>query len=123
MLLKDSNQRSVFLISAAGDAVLLGSCTFYSTLLASIINFQVVDDTSKMCGIERFKVNVAIFWDSFSKILRPNVAEKMNGEHFEKINIKTVITYIHMPNYSLFGEFQIVGENLAKRKNDENLKK
>ena len=47
----------------------------------------------------------------------------MNGKHFEKINIKTVITYIHMPNYSLFGEFQIVGENLAKRKNDENLKK
>ena len=76
-----------------------------------------------MCGIERFKVNLAIFWDSFSKILRPNLAEKMNGEHFEKINIKTDITYIHMPNYSLFGEFQIVGENLAKRKNDENLKK
>ena len=67
--------------------------------------------------------SVAIFWDSFSKILRPNLAEKMNGEHFEKINIKTVITYILMPNYSLFGEFQIVGENLAKRKNDENLKK
>ena len=47
----------------------------------------------------------------------------MNGEHFEKIKIKTVITYILMRNYSLFGEFQIVGENLAKRKNDENLKK
>ena len=47
----------------------------------------------------------------------------MNGEHFEKINIKTDITYIHMPDYSLFGEFQIVGENLTKRKNNENLKK
>ena len=47
----------------------------------------------------------------------------MNGEHFEKINIKTVITYIPMSNYSLFGEFQIMGENLVKRKNDENLKK
>ena len=65
---------------------------------------------------------VAIFWDSFSKILRPDLAEKMNGEHFEKM-IKTVITYIPMSNYSLFGEFQIVGENLVKRKNDENLKK
>ena len=51
----------------------------------------------------------------------PNLAEKMNGEHFEKINIKTVITDIPMPNNSLFGE--IVGENLAKRKSDENLKK
>ena len=76
-----------------------------------------------MCGIERFKVNLAIFWGSFRKILRPDLAEKVNGEYFEKINIKTVITYIHMPNYSVFGEFQIVGENLAKRKNDENLKK
>ena len=66
---------------------------------------------------------VAIFWDSFSKILRPNLAEKMNGEHFDKVNIKTVITYIPMLNYSLFGEFQIVGENLPKTKNDENLKK
>ena len=47
----------------------------------------------------------------------------MNGEHFDKINIKIVITYIPMPNYSLFGEFQIVGENLTKTKNDENLKK
>ena len=67
--------------------------------------------------------SVAIFWDSFSKILRPNLAEKMNGEHFDQINIKTVITYIPMLNYSLFGEFQIVGENLPKTKNDENLKK
>ena len=28
-----------------------------------------------------------------------------------------------MPNYSLFGEFQIVEPNLAKRKNDNNFKK
>ena len=69
------------------------------------------------------ETSVDIFWDSFSKILRPNLAEKMNGEHFDKINIKTVITYIPMLNYSLFGEFQIVGENLPKTKNDENLKK
>ena len=67
--------------------------------------------------------SLAIFWDSFSKILGPNLAEKMNGEHFDKINIKIVITYIPMLNYSLFGEFQIVGENLPKTKNDENLKK
>ena len=28
-----------------------------------------------------------------------------------------------MPNYSLFGEFQIVGPNSAKRNNDENFTK
>ena len=28
-----------------------------------------------------------------------------------------------MPNYSLFGEFQIVEPNLAQRKNDNNFKK
>ena len=28
-----------------------------------------------------------------------------------------------MPNYSLFGEFQIVKPNLDKRKNDNNFKK
>ena len=28
-----------------------------------------------------------------------------------------------MPNYSLFGEFQTVGPNLAKRKNDKNFTK
>ena len=39
------------------------------------------------------------------------------------MNIKTVVIYIPMPNYSLFGEFQIVGPNLAKRKNDKNCKK
>ena len=58
---------------------------------------------------------------SENEFVIPNLAEKMNGEHFEKINIKTVITDIPMPNNSLFGE--IVGENLAKRKSDENLKK
>ena len=41
----------------------------------------------------------------------------------KKINMKTVITYIPMPNYSLFEEFHIVGPNLAKRKNDKNFKK
>ena len=60
---------------------------------------------------------------SDNEFVIPNLAEKMNGGHFEKINIKTVITDIPMPNYSLFGEFQIVGENLAKRKSDKNLKK
>ena len=71
----------------------------------------------------RHTASAAIFWDNFSKILRPNLAEKLNGELFEKINIKTRITYIPMPNYSLFGEFQIVGRNFAKRKNDKNFKK
>ena len=37
----------------------------------------------------------------------------------KKMNIKTVVLYIPMPNYSLFGEFQIVGPNLEKRKNDK----
>ena len=67
-------------------------------------------------------ISAAIFWDNFSKILRPNVPEKLNGEHCEKINIKTIITYIPMLNYSLFGEFQIVGPNLAKRKLDKILR-
>ena len=40
--------------------------------------------------------SVAIFWDSFSKILRPNLAEKMNGEHFEKITIKTIYPYVKL---------------------------
>ena len=31
--------------------------------------------------------------------------------------------YIPMPNYSLFGEFQIVVPNLTKKKNDKNFKK
>ena len=38
----------------------------------------------------------------------------------KKKNIKIVITYIPMPNYSLSGGFQIVGANLVKRKNDKN---
>ena len=62
---------------------------------------------------------VAIFLDNLSKILRPDLPEKFNGEHFEKIKIKTVITYVSMPYYSLFGEFQIVGPKLTKRKNDK----
>ena len=36
--------------------------------------------------------------------------------------MKTVITYIPMLNYSQFGEFQIVGPNLAKRKHDKILR-
>ena len=36
---------------------------------------------------------------------------------------KQTSKYIPMPNYSLFGEFQIVGPNLVKKKNDKNLKK
>ena len=42
------------------------------------------------------------------------------ANNFEKINI---ITIIPIPNYSIFGEFQIVRPNLAKRKNDKNFKK
>ena len=66
---------------------------------------------------------VAIFWDNFNKILRLNLPKKLNGEHCEKMTIKTVVIHILMPNYNLFGEFKIVGPNLAKRKNDKNLKK
>ena len=47
----------------------------------------------------------------------------MNGEHCEKMNIKIAVIYIPMPNYSLFAEFQIVGLNLTKRKNDKYFKK
>ena len=41
----------------------------------------------------------------------------------KKMNIKIVVIYIPMPNYSLFGKFQIVGPNLTKRKNDKNFNK
>ena len=63
--------------------------------------------------------------NNWSKILRPNLPEKLSGEHFEKKPSKTVITYnyMSMPNYSLFSEFQIVGPNLANRKNDESFTK
>ena len=67
--------------------------------------------------------SVAVFWDNFNNILRQNLPEKINGEHCEKMNIKIVVVYTPMPNYSLFGEFQIVGPNLAKGKNDNNSKK
>ena len=39
------------------------------------------------------------------------------------MNIKTVVMYTPMPNYSLFGEFQILRPNLATRKNDKKFKK
>ena len=60
---------------------------------------------------------------SVAILARPNLPEKLNGEHREKTNIKTVMAYILMLNYSLFGEFQIVEPNLAKRKHDKNFKK
>ena len=58
----------------------------------------------------------------------------MNSDHLGKqktqhaisveiMNIKTVVIYIPMPNYSLFGESQIVGPNWATRKIDKNFKK
>ena len=50
-------------------------------------------------------ISVAIVWDSFGEILSP----------YNDI--------IPMPNYSLFREFQIVGLNFPKRKNDKNFKK
>ena len=71
---------------------------------------------------------VAIFWDNSSKILRPNLPEELNREHFGKINIKNVMTYNNLPNYIAnvklrSREFQIAGPNFAKRKNDKNFKK
>ena len=71
----------------------------------------------------RHETSIVIFSDNVSKILRPDLPEKLNDEHYQKINIKTVIKYIPMPNYSLFREFQIVGPNLAKRKYDKTYKK
>ena len=55
------------------------------------------------------------------KILRPN----LNDEHFEKINIKTAITYnkIFLCQITVYGEFQIVEPSLPKRENDKNFKK
>ena len=52
---------------------------------------------------------VAIFWDNCSKGLRPSLSEKLNGKHFEKKNLN--------------GEFQVVGLNLAERKNNKSFKK
>ena len=52
---------------------------------------------------------VAIFWDNCSKGLRPSLPEKLNGKHFEKKNLN--------------GEFQVVGLNLAERKNNNSFKK
>ena len=67
--------------------------------------------------------SVAIFWDNFDLILRPDLPKKLNGQHSEKMSIKVVVIYISMPNYSLLGEFQIVGPILAKRKNNKNINK
>ena len=54
-------------------------------------------------------ITVAIFWDNCSKGLRPSLPEKLNGKHFEKKNLN--------------GEFQVVGLNLAERKNNKSFKK
>ena len=67
---------------------------------------------SDQIGKERTK-SVVILWDNFSKFWDQICQKKLNDEHFEKINIKIVITYILMSNYSLFVEFQIVGPNFA----------
>ena len=64
--------------------------------------------------------SVAIFGANFSKALRPNLAEKLNSKHCEKINMKTV-SLCQITVY-LFKEFQIVGPNLAKRKHDKILR-
>ena len=57
---------------------------------------------------------VTIFWCNCSKILRPNLPDKSNGEHFEKINIETVITYnnislfqikVYLENFKLYTKF------------------
>ena len=64
---------------------------------------------------------VANYSDNCSKIMRPN----FNNEHFEKINIKTTITYnkIFLCQITVYGEFQIVEPSLPKRENDKNFKK
>ena len=71
----------------------------------------------------RHATSVAIFWDNFNNILRQNLPEKIYGEYCEEMNIKTVVIYTPMPKYSLFGEFQFVGPNWAKGKDDKNFKK
>ena len=77
---------------------LLRSCTsVYEEYIDCILVFIIRVCDFQKTDLDHFgnwknwhATSVAIFWDSFSKSLRPNLAEKMIGEHFEKINIKTI---------------------------------
>ena len=71
----------------------------------------------------RHAINEQTFETILTRFWKPNLPEKLNGEHCEKMTIKTVVIHIPIPNYSLFGEFQIVGPNLVKRRNNKNCKK
>ena len=48
----------------------------------------------------------------------PNLPKKMSDRNFGKINIKIVINIQQctpVPNFSYFGELQILGKNLPKK--------
>ena len=67
-------------------------CIYFS-LLSEYPNFRR-KELRPFRKIKSSACNIAaIFWNNCSKILRPNFPEKMNGECFEKVNIKTVILY------------------------------
>ena len=62
---------------------------YIERILALVIRVTEFQKTNWGKRKIRHATVVAIFWDNCSKILRPN----FNGEHFEKLNIKTAITY------------------------------
>ena len=62
---------------------------YIECILVLIIRLPEFQETNSGKRKIRHATIVAIFWENCSKILRPN----MNGEHFEKTNIKTTITY------------------------------
>ena len=62
---------------------------YIECILVLVIQLPEFQETNSGKRKIRHAAIVAIFWENCSKILRPN----MNGEHFEKTNIKTTITY------------------------------
>ena len=55
-------------------------------LVIRVLEFQKTNSAKwKICNA----TIAAIFWENCSKILRPN----LNAKHFEKINVKTAVTY------------------------------
>ena len=70
------------------------------------LEFQ--ETNSEKLKIRRATI-LAILWDIYCKILRPN----LNSEHFEKINIQTAITYnniflcqitVYLENFRLWNQ-------------------
>ena len=75
-------------------SLLRGCASVYEEYIDCILVFIIRVCDFQKTDLDHFRnwknwhaTSVAIFWDSFSKTLRPNLAKKMIGEHFEKINI------------------------------------